>query len=298
VTPAGRRLGRPLLAVAFAAALAGCSSSTTPAPSLQPIVAGPTPTVTTYQIATGAWIEGFKIVVTSATASLDAKGGTLAVQLSIENAGEDDATLDVPIVVTAGDAIFQLAHGTDLPDLAGGAISYLTLPFNVVGRGNVDDAVISIGRDGDHIVTIPLRPTPTGTVSLEPIDKTLKGSGTAGSLKVVVRQLEIRWDLPDWHDELPFDTEAMTVTYDATYIGSFAGGFAFTGDNVGLRLPTGAVLAPRQDGHSQSVALIAAGKTVRGLSSRFEIPNGTTGKLMLLLHDGSASGSIPIVIGP
>jgi len=125
----------------------------------------------------------------------------------------------------------------------------------------------------------------------------LKGTGTAGSLKVVVRQLEIRWDLPDWHDELPFATEAVTITYDATYTGSFAGGFAFTDDNVGLRLPFGAVVPPRQDGHSQSVALIGPGKTSRGLISRFEIPDGTTGKFLLLLHDGSASGSVAIVIG-
>ena len=49
----------------------------------------------------------------------------------------------------------------------------------------------------------------------------------------------LRWDLPDWSQELDASLEALTLTYDVTYTGDFAGGFAFTGDNVALRLPDG-----------------------------------------------------------
>ena len=78
----------------------------------------------------------------------------------------------------------------------------------------------------------------------------------------------------------------------------FAGGIAFTADNVQLRLPDGTKVSPRPDGHSQSIELIGPGKTVKGMTSRFEIPDGLTGKFALLILDGSSVKAIPFSIGP
>ncbi|HEX8025938.1 MAG TPA: hypothetical protein VF484_07025 [Candidatus Limnocylindrales bacterium] len=292
-----RRPGRLVLASVLASALAGCIGSASPAPTLEPITAGPTPTVTRYEIGTTAWIEGFVVTVSSATASLDAKGGTLTVQAQITNAGPDDATLDVPLVVTAGDATFQLSHGTALPDEAAGSVSLVSLPFDVIGRATIDDGVIRIGRDGDHKVAIPLTPNPAALVTLQPVMATPTGSTRTTNFRVAIRGLEQRWDLPDWNDELPATSQALTVTYDVTYTGTFAGGIAFTADNVQLRLPDGSTVSPRQDGHSQSIELIAAGKTVKGMTSRFEIPDGLTGKLALLIVDGSSTRAISFTLG-
>lgn len=293
-----RRLGRSVLAAVLAGSLAGCVGTPTPAPSLKPIVAGPSPTVTNYLLGTTAWIDGFVVNVANATASLDAKGGTLTVQVQLTNAGTDDATLDVPIVVTAGDATFQLTHGTELPDQPGGSMATMTLTFDIIGRGNVDDAIIRIGREGDHRVAIPLQANSAAFVSLQPVTATLSGSTRTPSLRVVLHRREQRWDLPDWHDELPLATQALTLTYDVTYTGTFAGGTAFTADNVQLRLPDGTKVSPRADGHSQSIAGIGPGKTVRGLTSRFEIPDGLTGKFALLVVDGSSVKAISFTIGP
>jgi len=124
----------------------------------------------------------------------------------------------------------------------------------------------------------------------------LSGSATSGTLKLTLRAGLLRWDLPDWSQELDASLQALTLTYDATYSGGFTGGFAFTGDNVALRLPDGTVVAPRRDGHSQSVELIGAKKTKKGLSSRFEIPAGLTGQFNLLVRNGSTEKSIPFTI--
>jgi hypothetical protein len=57
----------------------------------------------------------------------------------------------------------------------------------------------------------------------------------------------LRWDLPDWGAELPLASEALTLTYNVTYTGKFAGGFAFTAANVALQLPDGTLVEPRKD---------------------------------------------------
>jgi len=302
VTGGPRRPGRPARLVRVAALLAlllaGCNGTPSPPASLAPILAGPTPTVTSYSIGTTGWIDGFIVTVNAATASLDAKGGTLSVNATLQNAGTDDAVLDVPIVVTAGDTTFQLTHGTGLPEIAGDGVVNVTLPFDIVGRGTVDDAVIRIGRDGDHAIAIPLRSATAGAVRLEPIELTITGNGQAGSLRAVLHHVQLRWDLPDWHDELPLATRALTITYDVTYAGTFSGGTAFTGANVQLQLPDGTRVSPRADGHSQSIVLIGPGKTAKGLTSRFEIPDGVNGKFALVVIDGSASKPIAFTLGP
>ena len=66
---------------------------------------------------------------------------------------------------------------------------------------------------------------------------------------------------------------------------------------MALRLPDGTVVSPRRDGHSQSVELIGAKKTKKGLSSRFEIPAGLTGTFNLLVRNGGQEKAIPFKIG-
>ena len=292
-----RRLAAPAATI-LAFALAGCQA--TPAPSATPLPSippGPTVTVTEYHPGTKAWQEGFVITLEQATASLDAKGGPVDVVLIIENPGTEDATLDAPIALTSGSATFELAHGAEVPQIAAGESTFVTLEFEVVGQGSIDDGVVTIGRPSDHVVAIPLRPDRARLVTLQPKVATLKGSGTLGSVKAAIHRYEIRWDLPDWHDELPLGTEAITVTYDVLYFGSFAGGTAFTGDDVALRLPGGSIVNARPDGHSQSIVALDPGKTARNLFSRFEIPSGLTGKFALLLRAGSKSQAIPFTVG-
>ncbi len=125
----------------------------------------------------------------------------------------------------------------------------------------------------------------------------LSGAGAAGDLRIALRASTLRWDLPDWSEELPAATESLQLTYEVTYLGSFPGGFAFTGDNVRLRLPDGTLVEPRRDGHSQSIELIGAEKTKKGLFTRFEIPAGTTGRLALVVRNGSTTKAIPFSLG-
>lgn len=291
-----RRLAAPAATI-LSIALAGCLGSPAPSPTPLPsIPLGPTVTVTEYRPGTRAWQQGFVITLLQARASLDAKGGPVGVVLMIENAGTDDATLDAPISLTSGAATFEPTHGTDVPEVPAGESSFVSLEFEVTGQGSIDDGVLKIGRPSDHVAAIPLVPDPSRVVTLQPRTGTIKGSGTFADLKASIHRFEIRWDLPDWHDELPLGTEALTVTYDMAFVGTFAGGTAFTADDIALRLPGGTVVHPRQDGHSQSIAALDPGKTARNLFSRFEIPNGLTGRFALLLRAGSKSKAITFTV--
>ena len=71
-------------------------------------------------------------------------------------------------------------------------------------------------------MTWPRRSVPPGPVklaTLEPVTLAVKGTANAADLRVILRTGELRWDLPDWGQELPVNTAALTVTYDATYRG-------------------------------------------------------------------------------
>lgn len=282
----------------LAAALIGCTSeTTTPSPSPTPAPLA-TAVVTTYSLETTAWVEGLVVTVHGASASLDPKGGPVTVTMKIDNPGGDLAALDVPIRLTASGFTYNVVSGTVLPEIDAGGSAEVSLVFEVESRSSIANGVLRIGRPGDHQVQIPFTAGPIPTLTLKPQTASLSGVATAGGIRIALHRREVRWDLPDWYQELPVLNEALTVTYDVTYVGTFTGGAAFTGANVRLRLPNGTLVAPRKDGHSQSVVLVGAGKTVKNLLSRFEIPAGTSGTLGILVMDGSNHHLIPFKIGP
>lgn len=296
----GRRVSarRIAIAVACATAFGGCFADVTPPPATPTPEPAATPVVTFYRIDTTVWIEGLVVNVGSATASLDAKGGTVTVALGIANPGTDSATLDAPMDLATSGTTFELVHGTEQPQIPAGGQVDADVAFDVIGQSTIDDGILMIGRPQDHRVAVPLRIDRAIPVTLEPRTTGLKGGATSGSLKVVLRRRQVRWDLPDWYQELPLASEALIVTYDVSYIGDFSGGYAFTGDNIGLRLPDGTVVRARRDGHSQSIVLIGLHRTARTLFSRFEIPAGLTGTFALILIDGSTHRAARFQIGP
>ncbi len=290
--------GRVGLSWIVAIVLAGClGDSATPSPSPTP-AALQTAVVTTYPLETTVWVEGLVVTVHYATASLDVKGGPVTVSMRIANPGSEPASLSVPPRLAASGAVFTVVSGTVLPEVVAGASEEISLVFDVEGRSSIEDGVLRIGRPGDHQAKIPFTRGAVPALTLEPQPGVLSAAVTAGDLRLALRHREVRWDLPDWYQELPMTTEALTLIYDVTYVGTFTGGFAFTGANVVLRLPNGTLVGPRQDGHSQSLVVIGAGKTARSLTSRFEIPTGTTGTIGLVISDGLVRQTATFKIGP
>jgi hypothetical protein len=284
------------LVLVSALAISACGPDASPpggAPTDEPV---PTPTVTLYGLNTTVWYAGLVLTFRTATADLDERGGTVTVDGRFENPSADDRTFDIPLRITAAALGFDLSRGQQVPPIPAGGGVDVSLTFDVVGRGNVDDAILRVGPSSKHQALVPLRSGALPTVTLQPVTLDVGGAASAGDLRLALTAGELRWDLPDWADELPNPVAAITLTYRVSYRGTFSGGFAFTGDNVRLQLPDGSQVQARADGRSQSIVLIGRGKTVTGLQTRFEVPSGLTGTFTLIVRNGSARGSIRFTV--
>lgn len=281
----------------LAGLLAACDSAppatVRPTPTRAP---DPTPATTTYSLGTDVWYEGLVLHMDLATAVLDSRGGTVDIAFRIENSGKEPSDLDAQMtLVVAGNRIAPTRE-SHVPTTPAGKTALALLTFELQEIDSADDGVLEIGADPDHIAKVPFGPAGGEAVTFKPISLKVSGTGSAGDLKIAIKRGVIRWDLPDWSQELTADRRALTLTYDATYNGGFSGGLAFTGDNVSLRLPNGKTIDTRADGHSQSVELIGAGKTKPGLVSRFEIPAGMSGKFGLVVKNGGTQRVIYFTI--
>lgn len=292
-----RRIAVRFLTLALTALVAACGTQATPpataAPTATPL---PTPVSTTYALDATAWYAGLIIHFDAASSVLDEGGGAVTVDLRLENPGSELATLSVGVLLTAADRAVQPIRGTVIPDVPAGSSVGTTLQFNVDGSFDVANAAIRIGRTTEHIVIVPLVAGSQVLTTLEPQSLALAGMATAGTLTITITGGELRSDLPDWGLELPLGSMSLAITYTARYRGDFVGGFAFTGANLGLRLPDGTTVAARADGHSQSVAVLERGTAVANLFARFEVPVPVTGKYALVVRDGARSALIPFMI--
>lgn len=294
----GAGLRRPAaLAAAVALVLAGCLSDAapTPAPTATP-EPEPTPVVTTFELDTTAWYGGLVLTFWTATATLDAKGGPVEVDVTVANPGEAEASFEGPIRLTSADAVVEPTRETVLPVVPPGGTAAAIVTFDIDGDFDIQAATIRVGRDAEHQAIVPLVAGPgAAPVTLEPLEVEVAVDGRAGSISVELYHLELRADLPDWGQELPRDVLALTLSYYATFRSDFAGGAAFTTENVRLVLPDGTRIGPRRDGHSHSIALLRPNRR-NAISTRFEIPAPGDGSYKLAVSDGTATVDLPFVI--
>lgn len=290
---AARSLAAILAVTLLLAACDTPAATVAPTPTRAP---EPTPVETTYRLGTDVWYEGLVLHMDLATARLDVRGGVVDIAFRIENPGAEASDLDARLMLVVAGNRIEPTRESHVPSTPAGETALALLTFELQGIASADDGVLVIGADPDHIAKVPFGPAGGEAVTFQPVALTLKGSGAAGQLKLTLRSGLLRWDLPDWSQELTADLRALTVTYDATYTGSFTGGLPFSGGNVALRLPNGKVVEPRRDGRSQSIDLIGPGKTKKSLFSRFEIPAGATGTFQLIVRSGGETDGIAFTI--
>jgi hypothetical protein len=286
------------LLAALVLALGGClDSPATPAAPTPTSTPEPTPVTTSYRLGMSVWYEGLVLHFDEATAVLDARGGPVEVTLRIQNPNDAPGVLDGPIRLAIGSTHVEPNRESSIPDIDPQGSATVVLTYELQGIASVDDAAIEVGAVPLHVARVPLMPDPAAKTVFEPVPIEVAGAGTAAELRVTLRSGLLRWDLPDWSEELGAELAVLTLTYDVTFAGNFPGGISFTGENVALRLPDGTVVEERRDGHSQSVELIGPRKTKTGLFTRFEIPFGLTGKFALLVRNAGATKAVAFTIG-
>lgn len=295
----GRTLDWLALVGVLSLALAACGGSasgatTTDAPVEAPASAAPaepttspepTAATTTIQVDGEAWFAGFHLTFGAATAEITpGRGGIVTIETMFENTGDEDATLDATLNLASAGENAREAITMDIPRVPGGLSGKGLLAFDVEDTFTFDDAVLTLGRSGNQQAVVPLTAMAGEAVTQEPVAVTASGSGQAGDLRIDIDGGELRADSPWRHGQMEEGSLVLTMSYAATFDSGFAGGFAFTAENVALRLPDGTTVGVIQDGRSQSIELIGSNATVKHLYSRFEIDDPAAGDYAFLVR--------------
>jgi hypothetical protein len=242
------------------------------------------PTSMTVDVGQEAWFAGFHVTFGTATAQLDSYGGTVLIEAEFENTGDEPGSLDATLDLAYGGEHAEEAFEMDIPNVPGGSMSDGTFAFRVDDTFTFDDAVLTLGLSTNQQAVVPLTPTAGEAVTQEPVAIDAAGRGTADTLTIDLHGGEMRADQPWSHGQMEDGSFVLTLNYDATFESDFAGGFAFTAENVALRLPDGTTVGVIQDGRSQSIELIGPESTVKDLYSRFEIDDPAGGSYALLVR--------------
>ncbi len=226
---------------------AGCADQPigSAAPTATP-VPEPTPVSLTYELGTQVWYEGLVVTFDRVTSLLDVRGGTVSLLVAVANPNDDPVVLDGGVSLAVGDERIEATRDSAIPEVPGKGSVATVLTFELQSIASIDVAAFELGHAPDHVARVPVTPAGGNAVTFEPMALALKGSAQASTLKLALKSGLVRWDLPDWTQELNANLEVLTLTYDVTYTGDFGGGLAFTGDNIALRLPDGTVVSARK----------------------------------------------------
>lgn len=282
----GTRSKRPVPVVTTTTA-AGASTTTLP-----PV---------TQAVNHAVYYAGFKLGLGTATLHTNDFGTRVVdIATTVGNEGTDPETFGSTLdLFAAGKHYSPDDVGTKLPTVAGQAQTNGNISFDVDDKFAFGDAVLTIGHPSHEQVVLPLgAPTAGGGVSIDLAPATFAVTGTAstGPLRLTVSDVVLRADNPKDHLEAEKGKRFLSITFDVTDTSGFPAGYAFTHENVALKLPDGTQLAP-DDGPIQ---LLNPNSTLSGQTARFTVPAPGRGSYQVVLIDDIAAphttSAIPITV--
>ena len=249
----------------------------------------------TVSIDESFWHAGWKVTLGDATFTAgDVGSAGVAIDATFENLGEDTATFDSQLVLTAGGENYSDASvDQDLPQVPGGLTGKGVIAFDVEDTFAFDDATLIIGNTNNNQAIVPLGPEGDALVTLEPRAIAVAGTVVAGALTVTIEGAELRADLPDVHSIAEKGKLLLTVRFSASpAAGIQIGQGVLQSEAVALKLPDGTAVAVRSDGRSGVNELLQGkeGTTIPELSVRFEIDDPAAGNYAFVLRGNYGPG--------
>lgn len=292
------------VAVGLVAALLGACASAVEQPSIEDggsptpgttATSTPTPGVATTEVGHEFWFAGFHISLGTATFDPAGEPGpTVIIEAMFENQGSLQAIFDGTPSLSSGGSFYDSSFAQELPNVPGLASGTGAFAFEVDGAFTFDDAVLTIGLAENNQAVIPLGGSGEA-VTLEPGSLSVEGETKAGVIRLELTGGELRADIPERHGQIERGSLALTLDFDVSNLGSYAGGFAFTyGNNLALELPDGTTIAA-EDG---PIELLSLGTTLPGQHVRFTVPDPPEGTYALVLIDDTTDrrSAIPFEI--
>ena len=262
-----------------------------PEPSDAPVVATPS----AVELGRGFWFAGFRVELGSATH--DPSLGMVTIDATFENLGSEPAVFDGTPSLAAGGSFYEASATQALPTVPGLSTGAGELVFDVDEAFTFEGAVLTVGLADNNQAVVPFDGA-SEPVTLEPVPFELGGKASAGAIAVDLSDAELRADVPEEHGQIPAGYKALTIGFDVTNHGSYAGGFAFAYTwNLALELPDGTTIAA-DDG---PIELLTLGATLPDQRVRFTIPDPAEGpgeyRFVLIDDTENVRKSIPFEIG-
>jgi hypothetical protein len=228
-----------------------------------------------------AWFGGFKLTFVRATLTPDdfGAGSLVEIETEFENEGDADASLNAEMNLASGGENYEV-DTSDVPNVPGKAKGTGSLKFRVEETFTFEDAVLTLGSADLNQAVVPIGDEGE-LVTLEPRTITAAGSGQSGTLKVDLRSGELRYDVLRDHAQVEKGKVSLSLTFDATFLGDFAGGFPFVPENLALMIPRGATVAPDES----PIELLQPQSSITDQVARFTIDDPPEGTYQLVVRN-------------
>jgi len=242
-----RRRITPLIALSIAlAACGGGDDSVSPATTVAPVeetTTTTTPTTTPEDVAIGADVHyaGFLLHLEELTVDDD---GLALITGTADNLGAtasrppSNLTLDL-----GGEAILLSDLSSEMPEVPGESTGEVAYAFLLPDDADLGAATLLVGGPDYARAEVPLGATGE-LIANEPVAVPLTGKVAAGETTFTFDGGELRFDVPDEHEPAEAGKAYLTLSFAVTNSSSFAGGYAFAGEDLRLETPSGITLAP------------------------------------------------------
>jgi hypothetical protein len=238
----------PIL-IALSVALAACgggddsAGTTTTAPAEETTTSTTAAATTPDDVQIGADVHyaGFLLHLEELTVDEDRLAlvtGTADNLGSTASLPPSNVTLDLD-----GEAILLSDLSSELPEVPGESTGEVAYAFLLPDDAELGAATLLIGGPDYARAEVPLGKVGE-LVANDPVEVPVTGEAVAGESAFTFDAGELRFDIPDEHEPAETGKAYLTLSFAVTNNSSFAGGYAFAGEDLRLETPSGITLAP------------------------------------------------------
>jgi hypothetical protein len=193
--------------------------------------------------------------------------GVATVTGTAENLGATSSTppSNVTLATEAGELVVD-PMASELPEVPGQSVGEVAYAFRIDAGTDLEGAALQIGGPDRARAIVPFGSDGDLVANL-PVQVAVAGAAVAGETTFTFDGGELRFDVPDEHEPAEAGKAYLTLAFAVTNDSSFAGGYAFAGEDLRLETPSGITLAPEEF----PIELLQPNATVTDLFARWVI---------------------------
>ena len=263
--------------------MAGASASSADATSSPTPLADPLDG-RSFDVGASFWHSGFAVTIDAGTVEAQrdedgqVTGHLLTLSGTFENLGDDAARFPPEVAVVQDTSTYARSQSVQFEDVPSGLVAEGQVAFDVDEDFDPDRAMLVVGAADQARAQVPLGPDAGALVALEPETVDVTGTLSVALLDMEVVGGELRWDVPQDHDQVEAGTRALTLSMTAT--SRKRGNWGTFADSFSLTTPDGTSV-PADAAQLDSLPGNESGLTTQGQWVRFVVDEDVAGDLTL-----------------